>query len=710
MPIAYVALILGVAAWFAASATPRRAAIPTGASAPTPSLAKAPTHPPSPSLVSPDGRAENDPEAPARVAAPTADPILRNAQGLRRKVLVRELGLRAFDRAVGGRASGPPLDYFSIQFLHGQTAPGPEPRLEVGPASGPSAGWVPARSVLEWDTRLMARPTRSDTRSRTLTVYLERSCLLDAMAGRACQRHATGQCPIEAEEPTHSGGSPPTPLGMPVLKSELIPQPNGPSRSIHEVAVLVRDLLPLPAPTEPPVELRQPLQQVYIAFVVDTTRSMEIPIAAVRDFARRLAEEAAGRDPRLVFHLALVEYRDRSPIFGFETRRVTDFTAPAEFRSALDTLASAKLGDNTPAEAVMAGVAAALPPAEGQPGPGGSPLGWPTGRAAEAATKLILLLGDAPDHEPGIDTAMLLAAQAREHRITIAAVGLEPPPERRVLSRSERQRYQDQWQALAEGSFRPIAGHDPMPPLRTELHLDADAAGGEAAVRSVADRIGELVQARVALALEEAARVQAEAERRLVEYRDQQSRTLEAVAPVLVDSHSREARPRGRPDPRAGGVRAPSLRRGWIAEQWGSDRLVSLGVLMSRPEVDRLVHEYLGVQVATQAAPEEVARLIEIGTAAAAGETAFLEGDRGDLTFDEHLRRWHGLPPGRSDSLLRRSRQDFLQADVPTRAALADRLSAAIGRLVRFRDAGDWNDPTRSVDGLLLVPYEWIDL
>ena len=246
--------------------------------------------------------------------------------------------------------------------------------MEVGTRDGKTLGWVPARAVLEWDSRLMAVPTPRGQRAQPLRVYRDRECLLDQLAGRGCSRHGRGRCPIEAEEPEQSTGSGETPLGMPVLASEVIPLPEGTSRSIHEVAVLVRDLLPLPAPTEPPVELRQPLKQVYLAFVVDTTQSMQAPIEAVKLFAARLAEEAQRRSQSLVFHVALLEYRDQDKVFGFETKLVTDFTDPATFKQALTGMTSANKGDGTTAEAVMAGVRAALPGAVGP-----VRLSWPTG-------------------------------------------------------------------------------------------------------------------------------------------------------------------------------------------------------------------------------------------------------------------------------------------------------------------------------------------
>jgi hypothetical protein len=104
-----------------------------------------------------------------------------------------------------------------------------------------------------------------------------------------------------------------------------------------------------------------------------------------------------------------------------------------------------------------------------------------------------------------------------------------------------------------------------------------------------------------------------------------------------------------------------------------------------------------------------MADLLRIGTAAAAGETAFLAADRGGQTFADHLRRRQGLPPARPDSLLRRTQADLLQADDLYRQALNERLGQTIAQLIRRRNAGDWDDPKRTIDGMALVPYAIID-
>ena len=218
-----------------------------------------------------------------------------------------------------------------------------------------------------------------------------------------------------------------------------------------------------------------------------------------------------------------------------------------------------------------------------------------------------------------------------------------------------------------------------------------------------------LIDDRIAHARNLAALAAAQAERRLGEYVNGQGLTLDQVAPVLVDLHRGEPAATARPDPRAGGRKAPSLRRGWIAERREGVPLVTVEVLMARDELGVLIDELTQLQQAAQGTASELADLLRIGNAAASGETGFLAADRGTQTFADHLRRRQGLPPARPDSLLRRTQADLLQADDLYRSALDTRLSATLAALVRRHRATDWSDPRRTIDGMGLVPYALID-
>lgn len=645
---------------------------------------------------------------PAVVAAPAAeateaaadDGILRTAEGLRRKVVVKDLGVVCLSLPQLGRPVGAPLDYFAIRYVFGEAQPGGRTMVQVGPREGPPQGWVPSDAVLEWDTRLMARPSARAGRP-PLVIYRDESCLLDALAGRICLQHR-GSCPIEGEETQGAAaGAAAAALGLPILRTEEIPQPDGPSRTIFEVASLVRDLAPPPPPpTEPTPDLLPLVRRIDIAFAIDTTASMQATIDAARIMAASLAADASQRHRDVKLRLALVEYRDASAIYGFRSRLVTTFTDPEGFRAALDRIGAAKRGDGSVAEAVLAGVAAALPAPAGEPLGAAAHLDWPTGRAGDLATKMLVLLGDAPDHDAGLQRAHTLAALARNAGITIAAVSIE---RENYLSNAEAARYRAQWHALAEGSFLPrdkATGFTrPIPPVELSL-----AEAGQ-----LVPRLQALIDDRVEHARDLAALAQAEAEGRIGEYANSQGLTMDQVAPVLVDLHRGAPRIESRPDPRRDGRKAPSVRRGWIAARQDGHPLVSVEVLMSRTELDVLIGELVQLQQAAQGTAGDLTDLLRIGTAAAAGETGFLSVDRGEQTFADHLRRRQGLPPARPDSLLRRSQSDLLQADDLYRAALDARLGASIDQLVRRRNAPDWDDPRLTTEGMALVPYEPID-
>jgi hypothetical protein len=313
---------------------------------------------------------------------------------------------------------------------------------------------------------------------------------------------------------------------------------------------------------------------------------------------------------------------------------------------------------------------------------------------------MIVLLGDAPDHARDLDRVRSLADRARRAGIMIATVALDRPGQ---LSRDERERYQAQWRALAEGSFRPLDKASGFTRPVSPAAVRADEAGRLVPI------LQALIDDRVEHARNLAALAAAEAEGRLVEYVNSQGLTLDRVAPVLVDLHRGEPAPLARPDPRAGGRKAPSVRRGWIAEMRDGRRLVAVEVLMARDELNVLIDELSQLQQAAQGTARDLSDLIRIGTAAAAGETGFLAADRGTRTFADHLRRRQGLPPARPDSLLRRTQSDLLQADDLYRAALDARLGSSLAELVRRRNDPLWDDPRRTVDGMAPVPYALID-
>ena len=122
-----------------------------------------------------------------------------------------------------------------------------------------------------------------------------------------------------------------------------------------------------------------------------------------------------------------------------------------------------------------------------------------------------------------------------------------------------------------------------------------------------------------------------------------------------------------------------------------------------------VIRELAQLQNAISSDSHDLSDLLKIGTAATSGETSFLAVDRGGQTFAEHLRKRQGLPPPRPSSLLARSQAELLDADDAYRASLSTQLQRVLGELARRRDASDWADPTRTVDGKAPVSYQLLD-
>ncbi|MBV8268686.1 MAG: VWA domain-containing protein [Planctomycetaceae bacterium] len=689
MPVFYLAVMvltaaIGLGAWVR----------PRGASRTSPELSAGA------SAQAPPPAVPVDTPPPAAKLGTAADGILRTPDGLLRKVIIKDPNLVCRDRPTGGEPVGPPLDAFAIRFLYGVSPPNDPAMFQIGPREGPAQGWVPAASVLEWDTRLMARPTPRAGRP-ALVIYREEQCLRDALLNRSCPRHQ-GRCPTEGEEDQRASSAESTPLGMPILRSRAVKEPDGSSRTLFEIASLVRDPAPSPPPPkEPPPDLLRALRRLEIAFVIDTTESMQATIDAARRLAAQLVAETSKSRSDVTLRLALVEYRDDSPVFGFKARIVTPFTDPAGFRAALFRIEAAERGDGSVEEDMLDGVAMALPRAPGER-PGTPHLNWPEGPHANLATRMLVLLGDAPDHAHDLARADALAALARDSKINIATLALNRPAS---LSRAEEIRYIAQWKALAEGSFRPRE-------KKSGFTLVGDAAIYRLdQTDKLVPNLKSLINDRRKHALDLAALAAAEVEGRLTEYVRREGLTLDQVAPVLADLHRGEASDQAepRPDPRFQGRRAPSVRRGWIAERRGGVPQFTVEVLMSRDELDTLIDELTQLQQAARGTARDLADRIRFGTTAATGETEFRAADRGAKTFTVHLRRRRGLPPARPDSLLNRTQADLLQADDTDRAARDARLGASLSELIRRRNAPVWNNPRRTIDSMASVPYSLID-
>lgn len=290
--------------------------------------------------------------------------------------------------------------------------------------------------------------------------------------------------------------------------------------------------------------------------------------------------------------------------------------------------------------------------------PGG--LDCPTGRTGELATKLIVLLGDSPDHAHDLDRATALATRARAAGISIAAVRPDRPGS---LALDERSRLEAQWQTLAEGAYRPREGASQFSRALPPLSIGAERAA------SLAPRLQSLVEDRVERAKGLAELAAAEDEGRLDDYLQSRGITRAQAAPVLDELR------RGDPAPKRTHRRTPSLKSGWLAERIGDTPFVTVEVLLARDEVDALI------RILSQR-PRDPGELRAIVNAAVAGELDHLAIDLQALSVADQLRRSRGFPAS--------------HAHVPD---METRLRSALEGLTKRRDSISWSDPRETLGG-----------
>ena len=281
---------------------------------------------------------------------------------------------------------------------------------------------------------------------------------------KPCPQHPKpGTCPLAGRQPGRQRGVPRPIIGLPIFEREARKAANGETSSLFRsgLALFGRRVPPPPPPQASRHDLKRALKGSLYRL---RTRHDAFDAACHRRSTagrRRTCRRPIAALPRVEPAGRLGRVSRRRSLLS----RVTSFTNAAVLRTALQRVSAALEGDGTIPESVYRGVEAALPPA--------GRLDWPTGVVGDASTKLLVLLGDAPDHETNLQRAKVLASQARAARITIAAVELQSP----LLARSEASLLRSQWRALAEGGYRPVAGQgldDPLLPILPRISPQAD--------------------------------------------------------------------------------------------------------------------------------------------------------------------------------------------------------------------------------------------
>lgn len=239
--------------------------------------------------------------------------LMEGKRTLHQRVLTRPA---ATPRPEPGRPSqGEPLPPLSPLFVYARRdGPDGRPWIEVGRASqGPSQsatlGWIPAAEALDWPHTLTAVFQNPAGRARTL-FFAQRDPLIALLGGREpfaeAQRLAQqaarppADFPVVAMEPATHIDSRSQFYLLPILQAEQITFQDGREYRALEVASLPVSQAPPP----PAVEFA-----LDVAFVVDTTLSMQPYIERVRAALNQVVTSARQGPPRRTRY-ALVGFRN----------------------------------------------------------------------------------------------------------------------------------------------------------------------------------------------------------------------------------------------------------------------------------------------------------------------------------------------------------------------------------------------------------------
>ncbi|MDX2039377.1 MAG: hypothetical protein SFX72_22210 [Isosphaeraceae bacterium] len=497
--------------------------------------------------------------------------------GLRRKVMLGPQGAR-LDSDAGDSTT---LEPNAILFRFGEDARG----VLVGRSRDPE-GRVDPNALLEWNSRLTAFPTPSFGRP-LIQIFGERQCLEASILARGCELHAA-TCPTLASENDHSAFPTAASIGWPILDSAQLSNPTG------ESALLLR-IAPFLGANESERENRRAgPATIEIGFVVDSTESMKRPVELLRDQlpARLAAIRATHPDVNLRF--GLISFRDRASHLEYASKRIGDLGSPEA--SMFAQLRAADRPDGSVAEAVADAVASALPQ-------GSEAFSWSPG----SRTRILLLVGDAPDHDERLYRVGSIAALAARERISIATVSIRSS----LITAAESNRRRAQWSTLSEESYRPFPGSSRR--LAVEVDRPED----------LTNEIAELIEGSIRNASET----------------DASARAKSAV----------------------GEPRRDDRRSGWISSRKGGAELIEFRAALSRVELDALL--------AVDETVADRESLEQLRDALIAGELDFLAVDRAEgdsAAFAARRRLASSLPISRAstDGSNRRDRLMRIRADM----------------------------------------------
>jgi hypothetical protein len=377
---------------------------------------------------------------------------LVNEHGIRRKVIVSQRNVRA--RATpGGPETGPELLYFRPYYVFAvrpETCMIEYVHVGLTPRRDSILGWIPASAATFWDHRIAVRYRRdANRRLPPLTIYRDKSAVVElALTGN------TTADPLARA--AYAGADTPVYMPWPVVDVDRI-EVNGGIVEILQLAFLAEHRVggSLTEAWQPDAEqysveefhrITKNVRTLDVIFVMDTTRSTDPHIEAMKQTVINLSEGLGALEFRPDLALGLTQFRDYVPGLMFRVNGRDSVTAsiplqadlPA-FTRAVRPIRAATVCSRDWPEAVYDGVWDALT--------------QPSWRGDKLSTRILILIGDNSANPPGSPgnprgiTPDQITARARAEGVTIFSVAVEGGGDAR-----ERKLHRAQFETLARGT------------------------------------------------------------------------------------------------------------------------------------------------------------------------------------------------------------------------------------------------------------------
>ena len=452
------------------------------------------------------------------------------------------------------------LPAFEMFYVYDRREAGGEEFVEVGRTlEGGPEGWLPKERTIDWKHTIVLGFNNPANRERAL-IFRSRDDLeatlnqedVAARLGRlreeAEAEELAEESPVVSIEPAEHVDIEEEFYVLPILDAYDIRLPTNMRTKLLRIASV-------PQTSEPPAldpEAGLENFRVGLTFVIDTTRSMQPYIDAVRRSMTRLRDRIAGSPEADRFRFGLVAFRDNTdlvPGLEYVTRTFLELSEDADADAFVEAIADVEAAEANSSgfnEDVIAGLMTAAREMDWAPFGGG----------------YIVLISDAGPRPPGEEAALgaLAPAQAREE---LNAANIAPF----VLHLKSEEGSFDH--AYAEEAYRELARFND-----DALYFAIDGGDPEAFAAQI-DRVADKLEAMVSAAME--GRMEEAVAGRAAGIDDAVARVGRAMQLAYLG--------------RIAGTRAPDVFEGWLTQNDPLDRRarpVRPYVLMSRNELASL--------------------------------------------------------------------------------------------------------------------------